>query len=439
METFMATGSAAHRIAVIPGDGIGKEVMPEGVRVLEAVGRKFGIRYDWHEYDWNCDYYPAARPDDAGGLVRNADAVGCDLLRRCRLARDRARSRVALGIADPVSPPLRPVRQPAALPADAGHCDAARESQARRHRLCRRAREHRGRILVGRRPMYEGTPREIVFQESVFSRQGVDRILKFAFELAQTRADRHLTSATKSNGISITMPYWDERFRAMAAQYPGVRTDQYHIDILSAHFVLNPDRFDVVVGSNLFGDILSDLGPAVCGTIGIAPSGNINPERAYPSLFEPVHGSASGHRRQGHRQSDRPDLVGRADARAPGREQRGRRDRARDRVGALRPESAAHAGHGRAREHGRSRQRRSLRRCDGALALALAVPRAVGLWHDSARIDTPRTIGRRGEGTRGFLMLIGIPRETRTGETRVAATPETVKKIAASGKHEIVV
>jgi tartrate dehydrogenase/decarboxylase/D-malate dehydrogenase len=140
--------------------------------------------------------------------------------------------------------------------------------------------------------MFEGTEREIVFQESVFSRKGVDRIMKFAFELARTRPAKHLTSATKSNGISITMPYWDERFRAMAGRYPGVRTDQFHIDILTAHFVRFPDKFDVVVGSNLFGDILSDLGPAVCGTIGIAPSANINPERDYPSLFEPVHGSA---------------------------------------------------------------------------------------------------------------------------------------------------
>jgi tartrate dehydrogenase/decarboxylase/D-malate dehydrogenase len=140
--------------------------------------------------------------------------------------------------------------------------------------------------------IFEDTERETVFQETIFTRKGVDRILKFAFELAKTRPAKHLTSATKSNGISITMPYWDERFRAMAAQYPSIRADQYHIDILSAHFVQRPDRFDVVVGSNLFGDILSDLGPAVCGTIGIAPSANINPERAYPSTFEPVHGSA---------------------------------------------------------------------------------------------------------------------------------------------------
>jgi tartrate dehydrogenase/decarboxylase/D-malate dehydrogenase len=140
--------------------------------------------------------------------------------------------------------------------------------------------------------MFEGTEREIVFQESIFSRKGVDRILQFAFELAGRRPAQHLTSATKSNGIAITMPYWDERFHAMAGRYPAIRTDQFHIDILAAHFVQRPERFDVVVGSNLFGDILSDLGPAVCGTIGIAPSGNVNPERIHPSLFEPVHGSA---------------------------------------------------------------------------------------------------------------------------------------------------
>ena len=140
--------------------------------------------------------------------------------------------------------------------------------------------------------VFEGTERETVFQQTIFTRTGVDRIMKFAFELAQTRKAKHVTSATKSNGISITMPYWDERFREMSAHYPSIRTDQFHIDILTAHFVQRPDRFDVVVGSNLFGDILSDLGPAVCGTIGIAPSANINPERKFPSTFEPVHGSA---------------------------------------------------------------------------------------------------------------------------------------------------
>ena len=140
--------------------------------------------------------------------------------------------------------------------------------------------------------MYPGTEREIVMQETVMSRIGVDRVLKFAFELAQSRPKKHLTSATKSNGIAITMPYWDERVAEMAKAYPASRLDKFHIDILTAHFVQRPDFFDVVVASNLFGDILSDLGPACTGTIGIAPSANLNPDRKFPSLFEPVHGSA---------------------------------------------------------------------------------------------------------------------------------------------------
>jgi tartrate dehydrogenase/decarboxylase/D-malate dehydrogenase len=146
--------------------------------------------------------------------------------------------------------------------------------------------------------MFAGTEREVVVQETVMSRHGVDRVLKFAFELARKTPKKHLTSATKSNGIAITMPYWDERFKAMAAQYPQVTTDQYHIDGLTIQMVLNPQRFDVIVASNLFGDILSDLGPATAGTIGVAPSANINPDGDQPSLFEPVHGSA-------------PDIYGR--------------------------------------------------------------------------------------------------------------------------------
>jgi tartrate dehydrogenase/decarboxylase/D-malate dehydrogenase len=130
------------------------------------------------------------------------------------------------------------------------------------------------------------------------SRTGVDRVLRFAFELAQSRPKKHLTSATKSNGIAITIPDWDERVEAMAARFPDVRVDRFHIDILAAHFVQRPQFFDTVVASNLFGDILSDLGPACTGTIGIAPSANINPTREHPSLFEPVHGSA-------------PDIAGR--------------------------------------------------------------------------------------------------------------------------------
>jgi tartrate dehydrogenase/decarboxylase/D-malate dehydrogenase len=140
--------------------------------------------------------------------------------------------------------------------------------------------------------MFEGTEREFAIQETVMTRIGIDRVVRFAFDLATRRPRRHLTSATKSNGIIYTMPYWDERFAEMKKQYPDIKTDQYHIDILTAHFVRHPDWFDVVVGSNLFGDILSDLGPAVTGTIAVAPSANINPEREHPSMFEPVHGSA---------------------------------------------------------------------------------------------------------------------------------------------------
>jgi tartrate dehydrogenase/decarboxylase/D-malate dehydrogenase len=281
-----------HRIAVIPGDGIGKEVVPEGLRVLEAAAARFGIGLEFVHFDWSCDYYartgrmmpedwfetlspfeaifygavgwPATVPDHVslwGSLIQFRRRFDQYVnLRPCRLMP---------GIAPPLAS------------AKAGDIDFV---------VVRENTEGEYSSVGGR--LFDGTEREIVFQQSVFTRKGVDRILRFAFELAQSRADRHLTSATKSNGISITMPYWDERFRAMTANYPDVRTDQFHIDILVAHFVLRPGFFDVVVGSNLFGDILSDLGPAVCGTIGIAPSGNINPERTHPSLFEPVHGSA---------------------------------------------------------------------------------------------------------------------------------------------------
>jgi tartrate dehydrogenase/decarboxylase/D-malate dehydrogenase len=283
---------ARHRIAVIPGDGIGKEVIPEGLRVLDAVARKHKVDLQLDHFDWSCDYYlkhgsmmpenwkeqighhdaiyfgavgwPATVPDHVslwGSLIRfRRDFDQYVNLRPCRLMP---------GMRTPLAD-----RKP-------GDIDFF---------VVRENTEGEYSSVGGR--MYEGTEREIVFQQSVFSRKGVDRILKFAFELATKRPKRHLTSATKSNGISITMPYWDERVEAMARHYPDVRWDKFHIDILSAHFVQHPDWFDVVVASNLFGDILSDLGPACTGTIAIAPSGNINPERAFPSLFEPVHGSA---------------------------------------------------------------------------------------------------------------------------------------------------
>ena len=281
-----------HRIAVIRGDGIGKETVPEGMRVLEAAGRRFGIEFDWDELPWSCDYYARygrMMPEDWFERIRSHDAIFFGAVGWPATVPDHVSLWGSLiqwrrGFDQYVN--LRPCRLMPGVPSPLanrmpGDIDFV---------VVRENTEGEYSSVGGR--MFEGTEREVVFQESVFTRKGVDRILRFAFELAQTRAAKHVTSATKSNGISITMPYWDERFRAMAARYPDIRTDQYHIDILTAHFVQRPQHFDVVVGSNLFGDILSDLGPAVCGTIGIAPSANINPEGEYPSLFEPVHGSA---------------------------------------------------------------------------------------------------------------------------------------------------
>jgi len=252
----------SYRIAVIAGDGIGKEVVPEGVRVLEAAGRKFSIGFKWDELPWSCEYrlkHGRMMPEDGLEAMRR----GFDLYVNLRPVR------LMPGIQSPL---------------------AGRKQGDIDFWVVRENTEGEYSSIGGR--IFEGTERETVVQQSTFTRQGIDRILKYAFELAKSRPKRHLTSATKSNGISITMPYWDERVRAMSARYPEVKTDQYHIDILTAHFVQHPDWFDVVVGSNLFGDILSDLGPACTGTIGIAPSGNINPERKFPSVFEPVHGSA---------------------------------------------------------------------------------------------------------------------------------------------------
>ena len=281
-----------HRIAVIPGDGIGKEVMPEGLRVLEAAGRAHGVAFEWDELPWSCDYYAKhgrMMPEDWFEQIRHHDAIYFGAVGWPATVPDHVSLWGSLiqwrrGFDQYVN--LRPCRL---MPGVASPL-ANRKPGDVDFVVVRENTEGEYSSVGGR--MFEGTEREVVFQESVFTRKGVDRILKFAFELAAKRPAKHVTSATKSNGISITMPYWDERFRAMAAQHPDIRTDQYHIDILSAHFVQRPQIFDVVVGSNLFGDILSDLGPAVCGTIGIAPSANINPEREYPSLFEPVHGSA---------------------------------------------------------------------------------------------------------------------------------------------------
>ena len=279
-----------YTISAIPGDGIGHEVVPEGMRVLEAAGRRFGFALKWREYDWSCERYAktgSMMPADGLAQLKESDAVFLGAVGFPGVP-----DHVSLwGLLIPIRRGfkqyvnLRPIRLLAGV--DSPLKD--RKPGEIDFYVVRENNEGEYSEIGGR--LYAGTDLEMAMQQTVFTRRGCDRIMRFAFELAAKRK-RHVTSATKSNGIIHTMPYWDERFAAVAKEYPGVKTDQYHIDILTAHFVRHPDWFDVVVGSNLFGDILSDLGPAVVGSIGIAPSANINPERELPSMFEPVHGSA---------------------------------------------------------------------------------------------------------------------------------------------------
>lgn len=281
------------KIAVIAGDGIGKEVVPEGLRVLDAAARKFGLQLSYDHFDFaSCDYYAKhgqMMPDNWKDQIGGHDAIYFGAVGWPDIVPDHVSlwgSLLKFRREFDQYVNLRPCRLMPGIPSPL----ANRKPGDIDFYVVRENTEGEYSSVGGR--MYEGTSREVVFQESVFSRTGVDRILKYGFELAQRRPKKHLTSATKSNGISITMPYWDERVAEMTKSYPGVKVDKFHIDILCAHFVKNPDWFDVVVASNLFGDILSDLGPACTGTIAIAPSANINPEGLYPSLFEPVHGSA---------------------------------------------------------------------------------------------------------------------------------------------------
>ena len=291
--------SKKQRIAVIAGDGIGKEVMPEGLRVLEKAAIRFGLPLQFDHFDFACwDYHERhgqMMPDNWKELIDQHDAIYFGAvgwpdkipdhlslwgsLLKFRREFDQFVNLRPARLMPGVRSPLAGLK--------AGDIDMM---------IVRENTEGEYSSIGGR--MFEGTDREFVVQETVMTRTGVDRVLRFAFELARSRPRKRLTSATKSNGIMITMPYWDERVDAMAKQYPDVKVDRYHIDILTAHFVQRPQLFDVVVASNLFGDILSDLGPACTGTIGIAPSANLNPTRQFPSLFEPVHGSA-------------PDIAGR--------------------------------------------------------------------------------------------------------------------------------
>jgi tartrate dehydrogenase/decarboxylase / D-malate dehydrogenase len=287
------------RIAVIPGDGIGKEVAPEGVRVLEAAARRFGIALELTQIDWaSCDHYQqhgSMMPSDWKAQLQSMDAIFFGAVGWPATVPDNISlwgSLLKFRREFDQYVNLRPVRLFEGVPCPL----AGRKPGDIDFLIVRENTEGEYTNLGG--IMYAGTDREIVIQESVFSRHGSDRVLKFAFELAAARPRKHLTVATKSNGIAISMPWWDGRADAVGRGYPQVAVDKQHIDILAARFVLQPQRFDVVVASNLFGDILSDLGPACAGTIGIAPSANLNPERGTPSLFEPVHGSA-------------PDIYGR--------------------------------------------------------------------------------------------------------------------------------
>ncbi|CDZ31584.1 Tartrate dehydrogenase [Neorhizobium galegae bv. officinalis] len=282
-----------YRIASIAGDGIGKEVVPEGLRILEAASKKFGFELRIDSFDFaSCDYYlkhGQMMPEDWKAQIGGHDAIFFGAVGWPEAVPDHISlwgSLIQFRREFDQYVSLRPCRL---MPGVASPL-AGRGPGDIDFYVVRENTEGEYSSIGGK--IFPGTDRETVVQETVMTRIGVDRILKFAFELADKRPRKRLTSATKSNGISITMPYWDERVEEMARSYPGITWDKYHIDILCAHFVLNPDRFDVVVASNLFGDILSDLGPACTGTIGIAPSGNINPEREFPSLFEPVHGSA---------------------------------------------------------------------------------------------------------------------------------------------------
>ena len=279
------------RIAVIAGDGIGQEVVPEGIRVLEKAASRFGLSLEFTDFPWSCAWYERhgrMMPEDGLDQLRPFDAIFLGAVGWPSVP-----DHVSLwGLLIPIRRAfdqyvnLRPVRL-----FEGVECPLAGKKPGDIDFLIVRENSEGEYSEIGGR-LYAGTDREMALQESVFTRVGVDRVLRYAFGLAQGRKRRHLTSATKSNGIIHTMPVWDERFRAVAQDYPEVATSQYHIDILTAHFVRFPERFDVVVGSNLFGDLLSDLGPAVTGTIGIAPSANLNPERRHPSMFEPVHGSA---------------------------------------------------------------------------------------------------------------------------------------------------
>ncbi len=289
----MSSLPTTFKIAALPGDGIGKEVMPEGLRAIQAAADRFGFQLQLHTFEWaSCDYYAQhgkMMPDDWKAQLSGMDAIFFGAVGWPATVPDHVSlwgSLLKFRREFDQYINLRPVRLFEGVPCPL----AGRKPGDIDYYVVRENTEGEYTSLGG--VMYEGTDREIVIQESVYSRHGANRLLKYAFDLAQSRPKKHVTLATKSNGIAISMPWWDKRADEVAQDYPGITLDKQHIDILTARFVLQPGRFDVVAATNLFGDILSDLGPATTGTIGLAPSANLNPERSFPSLFEPVHGSA---------------------------------------------------------------------------------------------------------------------------------------------------
>ena len=291
--------SQLQRIAIIPGDGIGREVMPEGQRVLAAAVKRFGLPLDFTSIDWaSCDWYAQhgqMMPDNWKDQIGGMDAILFGAVGWPAAVPDHVSlwgSLLKFRREFDQYINLRPARLFEGVP-----CPLANRKPGEIDMLIVRENTEGEYSAVGG-VAFAGTEREFVVQESIFTRHGSERLLNYAFNLARSRARKHVTVATKSNGIAISMPWWDERAAEAAARHPDITWDKQHIDILAARFVLQPQRFDVVAATNLFGDILSDLGPACTGTIGIAPSANLNPERKFPSLFEPVHGSA-------------PDIYGR--------------------------------------------------------------------------------------------------------------------------------
>ncbi len=285
----MRTGHK-HKIAVIMGDGIGKEVVPEGMRVLDVAGERFGFKLVWTPFPWSCEYYKSTgemMPKNGLDILKEYEAIFLGAIGYPDVP-----DHVSLwGLLIPIRRGFQQYVNFRPIKNMRGITSPLRSIEAGKIDFCVVRENNEGEYSTIGGIMYEGTDQEFVVQETIFTRKGVERIMRFAFDLARERKKK-VTSVTKSNGIVFTMPYWDKIFKKIATEYEDVKTDQYHVDALAAKFVLHPEEFDVVVGSNLFGDILSDLGPALAGSLGIAPSANLNPDRKFPSMFEPVHGSA---------------------------------------------------------------------------------------------------------------------------------------------------